>query len=409
MLNLSDYTYELPPERIAQHPASPADHCRLLVCSPTDSLHEEDKHEDKCVYTYEDKHFYDLPALLPQKCVLFFNTSKVLKARLILEEYYTIPAADTYTSSNYDRTNIKHNWEIFFLTQKDDYTFEALIRPGKHFQVGQTVQWNDVLFSVIEQTESWRILRSSIPIHKLLEQYGQMPLPPYIAYSDEKATAYQPLLADTPWSVAAPTASLHFTPELFKKLEDLHVIQEKITLHVGLGTFQTVQATDITQHDIHTEYIIIDVSIFERIASYKQQWYAITNIWTTVMRTLESLPFLWIVYHEQAIQSGLSTQTIQRRNTCTQDISMEQATSIIHDLTTQQNSLSFATKLFLYPWATTRLTDGLITNFHLPKSSLLMLVAAYMWYQPMMDAYTHALAGEYLFYSFGDAMYIKNT
>lgn len=393
-LTLDDYTYDLPPERIGQTVAEPADSCRLLVCNMRDEL------------VCEDRYFYDLPNVLPPDSVLIFNTSKVIKARLSLSLYHT--------KENPEK--VCHNGEIFFLNMVDNddaYTFEALVRPWKYFEVGACVVRPETgaEFRVVAITQHGRILRCSTEILPLLEAHGNMPLPPYISYSDDKAPAYQPIFAQHAWSVAAPTASLHFTPKLLERLAAHKIVREEVTLHIWLGTFQSVQTTDITHHDIHRERSIIDQDIFSRLAQHKLQGRKLTAVGTTVTRTLESLPYLWVVWNHIGLFSNIDHNTKAWRDSHTSNISLEEASTIIYTPRSIKQwgvgSIEFSTKLFLYPWRKIYLIDWLITNFHLPKSSLLMLVASFMWFEEMKNAYIHALKNEYMFYSFGDAMYIK--
>lgn len=400
MFQLSDYTYDLPDERIAQLPADPPDHCRLLVYTPGNTMPEN---------TIQDLHFYDLPNLLPSQSMITFNTSKVIKARLLLDTKREIFFLQHHTTHT-ENAHIEN-------------TFEALVRPGKEFRVGTTItrdppaktpsaQINPITFTVIKQTQHGRILSCSEPIDALLETYGQLPLPPYIAYSAEKASSYQPIVAQEPWSVAAPTASLHFTPALLEQLHTQGIVREEVTLHIWLGTFQSVQTDDITKHDIHSERIVIDTGIFGRIAQHKRSQKEITATWTTVMRTLESLPFLRVALGDIALGSKdenivLTDADIAWRDQETQDISLQGTWTFIHDIVVKDGHIYFSTKIFLYPWTKIRVVDGLITNFHLPKSSLLMLVAAFVGFDEMKRIYAHALARDYMFYSFGDAMYLK--
>jgi len=232
--------------------------------------------------------------------------------------------------------------------------------------------------TVLEQTRDGRILRSDKPILNLLDTYGQMPLPPYITYEPGKSNDYQPFFAQQPGSVAAPTASLHFTPDLLKQLKQQGISSTFVTLHVGLGTFKQVDTEDITAYEIHTEQIELSTDLFTQIVTAKQEKRNITAIGTTVTRTLETMPYVRKLLDDRT-KSKLPVSVCTYRDSSTEDISLPQATSIVHSLhITDSSILHFDSQLFLYPGKSFHVIDQLITNFHLPKSSLLMLVAAYI-------------------------------
>lgn len=238
--------------------------------------------------------------------------------------------------------------EIFYLASLNTYTFTALVRPGKKFKVGQTIPFMDnITFHVDAITEEGRQLTCSHPIAEILETYGQMPLPPYITYEEEKAPPYQPVFAEKEGSVAAPTASLHFTHNLISQLEQQGVQTAYTTLHVGLGTFKQVDVEDITSYHIHSEKIAIDISLFDRIAQAKRAQHPLLAVGTTVTRTLESLPYLWKALDVQP--TTLSPPSYDRREQLTRDISREQAKHLIHDIQVDTSSIQFASTLFLYP------------------------------------------------------------
>lgn len=375
MFDLTDYTYFLPDDRIAQKLATPADSCKLLVFS-----------QEK--QTITDHHFADLPALLdPGTTHFVFNTSKVLKARLLLPSI---------------------NGEIFFLRAQDAYTFEALVRPGKKFPVGATLTLDetDIHFTVRAVTGNGRLIACSSPILEVLDQYGQLPLPPYIAYDATHAAAYQAIFAQEPWSVAAPTASLHFTDSLLQTLYAQWATSSTLVLHVGLGTFKQVDTEDITSYSIHEEQAQVSLDIFSTLAEKRLAGHRIVGVGTTVTRTLESLPFLRVLLPEDT-KNAFPDHIHQRRTTLCHDLTIDEATTVIpYRSASVSSTILFETKCYLYPGKSFRIITALITNFHLPKSSLLMLVAGFMGYHQMKACYDHALRHEYLFYSFGDAMLI---
>ena len=381
-LRLDDYDFVLPSDRIAHHAVSPADSCDLCV-------YQADNQQ------IDDAVFRDIVDLLDERDVLVCNDSRVMHARLRITE----PRVG----------------EIFFLrlSDQDPYTCEALISPGKKFRVWTTWSFpaRDTRIDVVEMTEEGRVLRSSRPWYELLDAYGEMPLPPYVDYSDTAADQYQSLFAQEAWSVAAPTASLHFTRPLLERLHHQGVVLHTATLHIGLWTFQRVESHDITQHAIHDEPISLGRRMRATIAQEKHADKRHIAVGTTVTRTLESMPYLRrLLRHDaassQIVHKMLTSTAIARWDTLTADVSLEDARRYIPTWHVDWQGVTAATELFLYPGCRFFLVDALITNFHLPKSSLLMLVAAFIWYDEMCRIYQHALAGSYRFYSFGDAMFL---
>jgi len=233
-----------------------------------------------------------------------------------------------------------------------------------------------------------------------------MPLPPYITYDESLADPYQPVFASSAWSVAAPTASLHFTSDLISQLESQWIQSLYTTLHVWLGTFKPVNVQSITSYDIHSERIEVDLDIWSKLAAAKNIGKNILAVGTTVTRTLESLPYLWKVLQDIWKTNDL---TVQYRDTLSTDITLSDAKKIIWEVNIIDGKIFFDSKLFLYPGKKFYIIDELITNFHLPKSSLLMLVAGLVWYDQMREIYKYAIDQQYRFYSFGDAMWLKKT
>ncbi len=372
--NLEAYNFTLPEELIGQDLASPPDSCRLLVYKKT-------------TQTLTDWVFTDLPWLLPKHSSLFFNNSKVLKARILLNH---IPG--------------REQQEIFFLHVLDTYRFEALVWPWKKFKPWTVIQYNDTIQFTIESVSiDWRIIRCNQPILETLDRIGQMAIPAYIDYKKEKELAYQPLFAQHPWSVAAPTASLHFTPRILKQLEQNNINKHTITLHIWLWTFKPVDNEYILDHKIHTEKILIKSNIFEIIAQHKSNKQPIIAVWTTVTRTLETLPYFWLLLSDTE-KKQCSAETLNRRNNLTDSLAQRQAHNVVQEYhMLDQSTRLVETKLFLHPWESFHIIDWLLTNFHTPKSTLLMLVAWFIWLKNMQDIYQHAITTWYKFYSFGDA------
>ena len=341
-LRTSDYDYDLPPERIAQSPNEPRDQSRLLIV-------------DRATGRIEHRVFADLQDLISPGDALVLNTSRVMRARLLGRRESGAPG------------------EVFLLRPCGaGKRFEAMVHPGGKLRPGRVLHVAPELDIVIEALTDrrTRIVRLETPLEAsaAIEQLGHVPLPPYIARPDGPADAerYQTVYARETGSVAAPTAGLHFTPRLLNALAQRRVRRVEVLLHVGAGTFKPVQGDDPAQHVMHEEwYEVNDVAASELNATRR----ANGRIWavgTTSVRTLEAI--------------------------AADDGSFRAARG--------------ETRLFLRPPYTWRAVDRVVTNFHLPRSTLLMLVAAFAGYELTMEAYRVALAEGYRFYSYGDAMAI---
>lgn len=349
-LLLSAYDYELPDDRIAQNPVTPRDSARLLVISsPTQHSHLI---------------FRDLVELLKPGDLLVMNNTRVIPARL------------------YGRKNTGTTVEILLLQEQKNNCWLALVKPGRRLQPGTEIYFqaknssedggNFRLSAKVlakDEATGGRILEFDIPEGKslipLLDEFGHVPLPPYIKDSQSLPEQYQTIYAQTPGSVAAPTAGLHFTPELLEKLTAKGVEQTFVTLHIGVGTFRPVEAQKITDHQMHGEWVEISEATVAKIQETKAKGGRVIAVGTTAVRSLEG-----------ASQNG------ELRPFCGQ------------------------TELFIYPGYEWRVVEGLITNFHLPRSSLMMLVSALVGRKRLLSLYEEAIAQNYRFYSFGDAMLI---
>lgn len=337
----SDFHFDLPHELIAQTPIEPRDHSRLLCL-------------DRETGKIDHRHFYDLPLLLRAGDLLVVNDSKVLPARLYGKR------ADTGAMV-----------EVLLLRQREQDVWEVLTKPGKKAKPGARLIFGEGMLSaeVLElEEEGNRIVRFSYEgsFYPLLEQLGQMPLPPYITEKLKDKDRYQTVYANELGSAAAPTAGLHFTPELLAKLPEFGIGIAKVTLHVGLGTFRPVKEDEIERHHMHAEHYELPPETADAIRRTKAQGGRVIAVGTTACRTLESV----------AAKYG--------------DIRPDEG----------------YTDIFIYPGYTFRVLDGLITNFHLPESTLIMLVSAFAGYEHTMEAYRTAIAERYRFYSFGDATLI---
>ncbi|TYP93511.1 S-adenosylmethionine:tRNA ribosyltransferase-isomerase [Fodinibius salinus] len=331
---LSDFDYDLPDERIAQEPAHPRDHARLLVY-------------DRATGEITDDRFYNLLEYLPQQTTLVLNNSKVKKCRLLFDE---------------------GKKEVFILERLNNKTVRAMVRPGKKFKKGKTTQLtDDISATVIDiDDEGIRTLELSPSLdHPAYSQHKYTPFPPYIEQNESLSEEYQTVYADSQESgasKAAPTAGLHFSDKLLSDITASSISRAEVTLHVGLGTFAPVKTETIEEHTMHSEWF----EITEQTADKLQKADHITAVGTTSVRVLE---------------------------TCLRQQD-------------QFSAINMDTDIFIRPGFEFQATDALITNFHLPKSTLLMLVAAFTGYEEMQKIYQHAIDGEYRFYSFGDAMLI---
>ena len=340
---VSHYDYQLPSDRIARYPTAKRDESKLLVV-PQDDL------------PLRHLRFRDVLELFEPGDVLVVNESRVLPARLLGRKPTGAPA------------------EVLLIRPaaegEDPYLWEALVRPGSKLKPGRTVVVGDDLEVEIMDSApgSGRIVRlvTNLPVEAALDRHGHMPLPPYIDRPDEALDRerYQTVYARAPGSVAAPTAGLHFTDELLSQLDAMGVRRASVTLHVGIGTFRPVEVDDPEQHEMHHEWCEVTTQAAEVVNAAREAGGRIWAVGTTAVRTLESA-----ASESGRIEAG-------QRNT----------------------------DLFIRPPYRFRAVDGLLTNFHLPRSTLLMLVAALGGYERVMAAYAEAIAGDYRFYSYGDAM-----
>lgn len=335
----SDFYYELPPELIAQTPATPRDSSRLFVY-------------DRKTGEVQHKIFRDITHFLKAGDVLVINNTKVLPARM------------------YAHTEHGGAVEILLLKRLDKDVWEVLAKPGKKCTVGKTFTVSDKLsFTVEGITDSGeRIIRFMYDgvFENILDEVGSMPLPPYIKEKLKDKNRYQTVYAKTDGSAAAPTAGLHFTPELLEKIRGMGVEIVEVLLHVGLGTFRPVKEEIITDHKMHGEYYEVTKDAAKKINAAKAEGRRVIAVGTTSVRTLESAS-----PERGKIAAG-----------------------------------SGETHIFIYPPYEFKIVDALITNFHLPESTLIMLVAALCGRKKILELYNTAVREKYRFFSFGDAMLI---
>ena len=340
MMKTSDFFYDLPQELIAQTPAEPRDSSRLLVLN-----RKTGEIQHRC--------FSNILDYLNPGDLLVVNNSRVIPARLFGK-----------------RTDTGGDVELLLLSQHKTNVWETLVKPGKRAKEGAEISFgNGILTGRITavKEDGNRIITFDCQenIYALLDKIGQMPLPPYITEKLQDKERYQTVYSKDLGSAAAPTAGLHFTPELLSRVQEKGIGIAEITLHVELGTFRPVKVDDVTQHHMHTEWYHIPKEAADKINHTKQLGGRIICVGTTSCRTLES-----------AAQKGPLQET------------------------------SGDTDIFIYPGYKFHIMDGLITNFHLPESTLIMLVSAFCGYENTMHAYHVAVKERYRFFSFGDAMLI---
>jgi len=341
-LNKSDFFYDLPQELIAQTPLERRDGSRMMTLSRENG-------------TVGHRHFFDLPSMLRPGDCLVLNDSRVIPARLMGVHAQKGSAV-----------------EVLLLRDEGNGLWDCITRPGKRTRVGDEVSFGDgKLTATVESVDDNG--NRHIRFHyegiflEIIEELGRMPLPPYITEQLDDPSRYQTVYARNPGSAAAPTAGLHFTPELLSQLEAQGVSIARVTLHVGLGTFRPVKADVIEEHHMHSEYFEVSQETADLINRCKAAGGRIISVGTTSTRTLESV----------VLEDG----TIPAR--------------------------SGWTEIFIYPGYRFKAIDGLITNFHLPESTLIMLVSAFAGYEETMAAYREAVAERYRFFSFGDCMFIS--
>lgn len=340
-MDVKDFYYDLPQELIAQDPLEHRDSSRLMVL-------------DKNSGEVRHRTFRNITEYLKPGDCLVINNTKVIPARL-----YGI------------REGTGAQIEILLLKRKEKDIWETLVKPGKKAKTGTRISFGEGILTgeVIDVVEEGnRLIRFQYEgiFEEILDQLGQMPLPPYITHPLQDKNRYQTVYAKYDGSAAAPTAGLHFTPELLQTIKNMGIDVAEVTLHVGLGTFRPVKETDVLKHHMHSEFFQIDAHAAEKINRAKARGNRVISVGTTSTRTLESA----------ASAQGKLTEK------------------------------SGWTDIFIYPGYQFKVIDGLITNFHLPESTLVMLVSALAGRERVLHAYKLAVEERYRFFSFGDAMLI---
>lgn len=392
MNTLNDYNYVLPEHLIAQLPVEPRDCARLLVCQSTTT--------DECIY--HDDIFYNLPQYIESWSLMVFNDTKVLHAR--------IPLMNTTIMLPSKKNVLLAIGEVFVYRIVNDYFIEALVSDGKHFKPGSIIQITADIYIQSESFVSDGILMkvSWCTTYQLLDRYWHVPLPPYIESTSESRAHYQTYRWNKQWSVAAPTASLHFTPSLRDWLYNHGVDQLYATLHVWLGTFKPVVSNDIHNHRMHNEQASVSRVLLESIAHHAMSNMSIIWVGTTIVRTLESLPYVYyelLLDNPWFINQQLSSQAQERRTNII--IWLPYTKDLIEHVTYNVEHIAFSTRIFISPGRKWRVCDSMVTNFHLPKTTLIMMVSALLWYNATRQAYKYAIDMQYRFYSYGDGMLIR--
>ena len=340
-MKTSDFYYDLPEELIAQDPLEDRSSSRLLVLNKETGEREHRVFRDIIEYLH------------PGDC-LVINDTKVIPARLIGE-----------------RVGTGAKIEVLLLKRKENDVWETLVRPGKKMKIGAQVSFGDGLLigevvDIVEEGNRLIKFRYEGIFEEVLDRLGQMPLPPYITHQLKDRNRYNTVYATHEGSAAAPTAGLHFTPELLEEIQKKGVDIARVTLHVGLGTFRPVKVENVTEHHMHSEFYQIDEEAAEKINRAKAGGGRVICVGTTSCRTIESA----------AAEDG------------------------------HLKACSGWTEIFIYPGYKFKVLDCLITNFHLPESTLIMLIAALAGREHVLEAYEEAVRERYRFFSFGDAMFI---
>ena len=341
-MKVTDYYFDLPQEQIAQDPLEDRSSSRLLVL-------------DKETGEYSHHIFREITEFLKPGDCLVLNNTKVIPARLFGEKEGT-----------------QAKIEILLLKRKENDVWETLVKPGKKAKVGTKIIFGGGLLvgEVIDIVEDGnRLIKFTYEgiFEEILDQLGQMPLPPYITHQLKDKNRYQTVYAKYDGSAAAPTAGLHFTPELLQQVKDMGVDIAEVTLHVGLGTFRPVKVDNILEHHMHSEFYMVTQEAADKINNAKKNGHRVICVGTTSCRTIESA----------ADENGMLKES------------------------------SGWTEIFIYPGYQFKVLDCLITNFHLPESTLLMLVSALAGREHVLAAYEEAVKEGYRFFSFGDAMLIE--
>jgi len=394
-LRISDYDYPLPDERIARHPLEQREQCKLLCW------------RDGVI---DDRHFVDVPQLLPSECMLVYNNTRVINARLRFTKEtgarIEVFCLEPWAPRDYER--------IFQATDQCDW--QCLVGNSKRWREGAlTLQVPIDGRTVTLTAERGEAQAGGCVVHfawdggvtfaTLLEAIGEIPIPPYLRRDscERDRTDYQTVYSHIEGSVAAPTAGLHFTDALLEQCDAVGIVRRELTLHVGAGTFQPVKSEHIGDHAMHCEFIDVPRDLIDELRRHER---TVIAVGTTSVRTLESLYYMGLMAHEQPEAHEFTVdQWMPYTVPASERPSTEQALTWLLEWLDKRgmSRLMGSTRLMIAPGFTYRLVDGMITNFHQPQSTLLLLVAAFTGADRWRAIYDHALASDYRFLSYGDA------
>jgi S-adenosylmethionine:tRNA ribosyltransferase-isomerase len=373
-MRLADFSYELPPESIAQRPLGQRDASRMLIL-------------DRGRQDWKDSHFRSLPECLRGDELIVVNNARVIPARL-LGRRIGVRAEKPGRNRRVAREFLSSEIEVLLTRQVSPQEWEGLVRPGKKMQLRERVEFGagELIAEVIGRGEyGLRLLRLTAhgDLHEAIDRLGHIPLPPYIGRDDEPADRerYQTIFAERPGAVAAPTAGLHFSPAVLDQIKQRGVEITAITLEVGLGTFQPIHAAEIEQHHMHSEAYEISEQAAQAICKARLASRPILAVGTTVVRTLEDA----------------AAKSAARRHTNSGE---ESADFLVEPGRGEAG-------IFIKPGHEFRVVDQLLTNFHLPQSTLLVMVSAFAGREFILRSYRHAVEAGYRFYSYGDCMWIR--
>ncbi len=440
------FDYSLPLEKIAQNPLEPRDASRLLVCRCVGSL---DTFDSKSIQNcweeinslnnsaavrqasgrsnsissqtlvsdsqenFSEITFRDITSLLRPDDILVINDTRVMPARIkwvthliMKNEEWKMKNDGIFDGSELKTHKLKHKTkpvECLFLRNTSPDIWEIMCFPGERLKTGRTIILeNWMTLEIVGETYAGRLVKVPVPHHEWLEvlqKYGEIPLPPYITEHLENSELYQTVYAEHLGSTAAPTAGRHFTPELLQKIQGMWVKIAHVTLHIGPGTFKPIYEDDVTQYQIHSEFVTIPRETLELLNNRKGR---VIAVGTTSMRAMESLA--------QGKLSSIKKEKLKKKNEGYIDDSESWINSLKNPasiVNLANSSYSGDTNLYITPGYEFKIVDALVTNFHAPRTSLLVLVAAFMELENMQSAYQYALEHNFRFLSFGDAMWVE--
>jgi S-adenosylmethionine:tRNA ribosyltransferase-isomerase len=408
------FDYPLPPEKIAQHPLEPRDSSKLLITRQNTKYKGQNEGFDEIT-------FRDITSLLRPDDILVINDTRVMPARIKWVTYLKmnngqwrmnnggiLKNSDFAPLTRGDEGGL-NTWgttkevECLFLRNTAPDIWEIMCFPGERLKTWRTIILeNWMTLEIVGETYAGRLVKVPVSHHEWLEvlqKYGEIPLPPYITEHLANSELYQTVYAENLGSTAAPTAGRHFTPELLQKIQDMWVKIAHVTLHIGPGTFKPIYEDDVTQYQIHSEFVTIPAETLELLKNRKGR---VIAVGTTSMRAMESLA--------QGKLSSIKKEKLKKKNEGYIDDSeswinnLKNPASIVN---LANSSYSGDTNLYITPGYEFQLVDALITNFHAPRTSLLVLVAAFMGLKNMTAAYRYALDHDFRFLSFGDAMWVE--